>query len=597
MSSAKINLDTDFCSTTYKDGKLMQTRNGLHISKQKYQGHRFVNQLAIFATPKVGFNQKRIRLKPLNQSSGQARKLRPQDRPAHCKPIVAKLALDMKSTENGSIVNRVARHSEEAGIRYYPDEVFRSLLDWAVNGLLPGFPAGHRSALLSCLDVMPKMTQCTNNQNNLTALTTILAPEWVDNPQTREGLLVVAWQQGKVDLDSAAGPTGHDICLGNTILRGSRVAEGVEAVIETGEGVKREVRGSAGISILTLSSTGVCQLLQMGHWIPITSDTIDRKSNFNPFEKGLVVLQVYWFATQCITRKIYGLPISLLELHTVIHILSAGIMYSFWFNKPLDIREPEVLDDMTGEVLEVMAHMSLLSKNLRRQLDRLTFYGALTDFYNDASNNGTQSNSKTAVSLNLKHLYSVEYIQRDTSEGINLRGGQALPCGIGVKSGEVNISAIDAIRLERIACYISQIRPVPKRRRLSDIVDDLGGDYFEDASILAAPKHNLYIEKDAVDLVSSSGCQKQSIFNTTWMALVSYLELTLSHWTNILLALTFPTLYGGAHLMAVGTSFPSIVELHIWKAACFVIVGGIPCLWVILFIELCISSTKEKIKP
>ncbi|KAH6645726.1 hypothetical protein BKA67DRAFT_505837, partial [Truncatella angustata] len=438
------------------------------------------------------------------------------------------------------------------------------------------------------------------NQNNLTALTTILAPEWVDNPQTR-GTSSILWScvlttigcvysalhlnvpqqrgfwsllgsKGKWILTALLVPqvtiySSIDLRLCFFITMGAvqiRVADAARQgrdhqQMKRNNGTQQESVKTLLInpkSILTLSSTGVCQLLQMGHWIPITSDTIDRKSNFNPFEKGLVVLQVYWFATQCITRKIYGLPISLLELHTVIHILSAGIMYSFWFNvripqieydglpdpnlslqKPLDIREPEVLDDMTGEVLEVMAHMSLLSKNLRRQLDRLTFYGALTDFYNDASNNGTQSNSKTAVSLNLKHLYS--------------------------------------------------------RRRLSDIVDDLGGDYFEDASILAAPKHNLYIEKDAVDLVSSSGCQKQSIFNTTWMALVSYLELTLSHWTNILLALTFPTLYGGAHLMAVGTSFPSIVELHIWKAACFVIVGGIPCLWLsytrIWIVYVCIT--------
>ncbi|KAH8194415.1 hypothetical protein TruAng_011422 [Truncatella angustata] len=142
----------------------------------------------------VGFNQKRIRFKPVNQSSGQARKLRPQNRPAHCKPMVAKLALDTKSIENGSIVNRVARNSEEAGIRYYPDEVFRSLPDWAVNGFPPGFSACHRSALLSYLDVMPKRTYVfeyfgTMTHNPLRDST--MYKDLVLNPRLLRGAVVI----------------------------------------------------------------------------------------------------------------------------------------------------------------------------------------------------------------------------------------------------------------------------------------------------------------------------------------------------------------------------------------------------------------------
>ncbi|GAB1318527.1 hypothetical protein MFIFM68171_08737 [Madurella fahalii] len=47
----------------------------------------------------------------------------------------------------------------------------------------------------------------------------------------------------------------------------------------------------------------------------------------------------------CIARKVYGLPLTLLELHTMVHVACAIIMYGFWLEKPLDLRSPEMLDD------------------------------------------------------------------------------------------------------------------------------------------------------------------------------------------------------------------------------------------------------------
>jgi hypothetical protein len=80
-----------------------------------------------------------------------------------------------------------------------------------------------------------------------------------------------------------------------------------------------------------LTPDGVYQLLRMGHWFPIKSDSIDDKSKASNFQKALVLLQVGWFAVQCIVRKVYGLPLSLLEVHTVVHVATAAIMYVFWF--------------------------------------------------------------------------------------------------------------------------------------------------------------------------------------------------------------------------------------------------------------------------
>ena len=63
----------------------------------------------------------------------------------------------------------------------------------------------------------------------------------------------------------------------------------------------------------------------------IPTSRIEDRSKADTLQKGLVLLQVGWMALQCITRKVYGLPITLLELHTMVHVVCAIIMYAFWF--------------------------------------------------------------------------------------------------------------------------------------------------------------------------------------------------------------------------------------------------------------------------
>ena len=47
---------------------------------------------------------------------------------------------------------------------------------------------------------------------------------------------------------------------------------------------------------------------------------------------------------QTVSRRIVGYPITLLEVHTLVHVACAIGMYGLWFQKPLDIRDPAWLD-------------------------------------------------------------------------------------------------------------------------------------------------------------------------------------------------------------------------------------------------------------
>ncbi|KAK4160306.1 hypothetical protein QBC43DRAFT_293033, partial [Cladorrhinum sp. PSN259] len=73
----------------------------------------------------------------------------------------------------------------------------------------------------------------------------------------------------------------------------------------------------------------------------ISRSRILDQSKADTLQKAVVLFQVGWMALQCIARKIYGLPLSLLELHTMVHVVCAILMYAFWLEKPLDIRSAE----------------------------------------------------------------------------------------------------------------------------------------------------------------------------------------------------------------------------------------------------------------
>ena len=75
----------------------------------------------------------------------------------------------------------------------------------------------------------------------------------------------------------------------------------------------------------------IIQLAERGHWIQIRKQDIDDKSKADTIQKTLVVIQVLWMIMQCIARRVGGLPLSFLEIHTVIHVVCAVFLYACWF--------------------------------------------------------------------------------------------------------------------------------------------------------------------------------------------------------------------------------------------------------------------------
>jgi hypothetical protein len=104
---------------------------------------------------------------------------------------------------------------------------------------------------------------------------------------------------------------------------------------------------------VTITSYGVLYMARHGYLCKVKKCDIEDKSKANKFAKGLVCVQVAWVIGQAIERRTAGFPITLLEIHTIVHAVCALLMYGLWFKKPFDINAPTILD--FGEHRDLLA--------------------------------------------------------------------------------------------------------------------------------------------------------------------------------------------------------------------------------------------------
>lgn len=100
---------------------------------------------------------------------------------------------------------------------------------------------------------------------------------------------------------------------------------------------------------LTLTPHGVLQVAKWGKLPRITSAEVQDKSNASALAKLLVFWQAFWMIVQVIGRAAHHLPVTLLELHTVLHAVCAVAMYFTWWAKPVDVECPTLVTGLTAE--------------------------------------------------------------------------------------------------------------------------------------------------------------------------------------------------------------------------------------------------------
>lgn len=112
---------------------------------------------------------------------------------------------------------------------------------------------------------------------------------------------------------------------------------------------------------LTLTAKGLALLASCEYFPDISVDDIRDKNKADGLAKLLVCMQAGWMIVQVISRTAVGLPTSLLEVHTVAHVVCALVMYVLWWHKPRQVESPTIL---RGERLWPLAMYMFLASQM-----------------------------------------------------------------------------------------------------------------------------------------------------------------------------------------------------------------------------------------
>ncbi|KAH8668060.1 hypothetical protein BGZ60DRAFT_564343 [Tricladium varicosporioides] len=297
---------------------------------------------------------------------------------------------------------------------------------------------------------------------------------------------------------------------------------------------------------VALTLNGVLQLAVDGHFPSIPQSKIDDRSKADFVQKVLVIIQVLWMATQCLARLLYKLPLSLIEIHTIVHVLCALVMFLFWIKKPLDVREAEILDTSNfRDLLGLMVQEQLYTE----EADSIVIYNPTS------SKDILSTGSRAPVTW-------VEFAENAHSTYV--RGGEALRCGFGPtrRRDDFNYGLLvtrkGAVRWERAASAIHKID-----------YKDHDGDRFHRAA--GTPRYEDSFYHNSLSTYSGNlPAHSESLSHLRGVFLFLLNELLL-----LFLLLLLPIAYGGIHLSAWNFDFPTPIEKFLWKIACFDIMGAV----------------------
>lgn len=352
---------------------------------------------------------------------------------------------------------------------------------------------------------------------------------------------------------------------------------------------------------VTISPKGVTFLAKHGHFLRIPESIIRDKSKADVLAKVFVCVQVSCMLIQTIGRKVAGYPITLLEVHTLVHVACAISMYGLWFQKPLDVRDPTWVDASSFQDLLAL----MLVRNYGYG-DRVNFDGEATPVPIQSVDHSYQTGSESSY----LHVYSVP-INRDRSHTVtskeaethldrrvsqrqtfqiaaapspeilthnpgggfdfafdppknmhtscSLISGQSLPCGIG-----------PALSVRPL--WGAQVGFKPGKRLLIPLSDNDVRRWDLAATALSRIGEELHTPQGSVNYFTSHA---PNIFIDR-KGLRAGFYAYFCAWASggLIAALAVCSFYGVAHILAWHFEFPTPTEHLLWKIACIDAIAG-----------------------
>ncbi|KAF5634126.1 hypothetical protein F25303_8900 [Fusarium sp. NRRL 25303] len=252
----------------------------------------------------------------------------------------------------------------------------------------------------------------------------------------------------------------------------------------------------------------------------------------------------------CIARKIQNLPLSLLEVHTMVHVVCAIFLYLCWFRKPLNVLDPEIIKPGPFE-----GEIALL---VQRQ------------FY---------PNMSTRLALFPPQ-------QHPDQPPPPRRGSLMQPDWVTPKPFRINID--DVSRVEEM-----QLLEETPKSSSRNWIDDAGPLAGQDLFLARLPEFKPVLDpayrtmpfsegKRNLDINFSVFTESEGVFG-----LLGFFQQF--PWLAGL-ALLLSGIYGGVHLSAWNWAFPSSIELLMWKISCLYIAGALALYFVMAVLATAVRT-------
>ena len=356
------------------------------------------------------------------------------------------------------------------------------------------------------------------------------------------------------------------------------------------------------LSRLTISAKGLAFLAKHGYFVKISDAAIRDKSKADMLVKSLVCIQVSWMLVQTVSRKSVGYPITLLEVHTLVHVGCAIAMYGLWFEKPLDVRDPALVDASEFEDLlalmlvrnygfgtRVRTHdqeRAVLIKSVQHRFANGS-ESAYLHLYPQAEKEDSatatvqekSSSSDRTKKGHVPHLSSTaipnvvvhqQVAGCDYSMGPGMNGpaicsvvsGQALECGIGPAMSVQDLWGTQEEHQHGGRLQISLTsRDVRRWTLAARAARRIGEDLYHDSpkgsvNYFTFYTHSIFLDRKGL----------QAGFFAYFCSWAS---------GGLIAALSVCMFYGAAHATAWDFVFPTPVERFLWRIACIDTIAGV----------------------
>lgn len=163
---------------------------------------------------------------------------------------------------------------------------------------------------------------------------------------------------------------------------------------------------------VTLSRSGVKKLAERGFFLSAPNQTLKELRKGDDLGQAIALWQLTWLFITIIARWASHLPVSLLELNTFVNIMFAFTFYSFWFWYSIDLTHPIVIDDTSFR-----DYTALFLEASYERLDSLEYSISSDDFRKQFAINRIEEQKETTKPTNRSSNIASE--TRDTEYQLN----------------------------------------------------------------------------------------------------------------------------------------------------------------------------------